>query len=79
MENKSFEEIKRVCTNLPKLFFSDPLAPVVVYTDASDHGFGSYAVQLKDDGNGNIREEPVAFLSGTFNKQQMISKITGDL
>jgi hypothetical protein len=67
----AFEEIKRVCTNLPKLFFSDPLAPVVVYTDASDHGFGSYTVQLKDDGNGNIREEPVAFLSGTFNKQQM--------
>jgi hypothetical protein len=67
---KAFEEVQDACRELPKLFFAHPDAATVVFTDASDYGYGSYTVQRRIGPDGQITEVPIAFLSGIFNKQQ---------
>ena len=37
---KTFDRIKAMINDIPKLFFVDPTAEVKVYTDASDYGIG---------------------------------------
>ena len=67
---KAFEQVQEACRNLPKLFFAHPDAPIIVFTDASDYGYGSYTVQRRTGPDGKVHEVPIAFLSGIFNKQQ---------
>ena len=58
---------------LPKLFYVDPNAEIVVYTDASDYGIGGYVCQLIDkdvDGTMVRLEHPIAFMSNSLNKTE---------
>jgi len=71
---KTFDRIKAMINDIPKLFFVDPTAEVKVYTDASDYGIGGYICQLiksKDDqGNELVTEQPIAFMSKSLTKTE---------
>jgi hypothetical protein len=67
----AFEKIRDVCNRMPRLFFRDPTLPIFVETDASDFAYGSYTYQKRLGTDGIWRDEPLAFLSQTFNKTQL--------
>ena len=64
---KTFDRVKAMISDIPKLFFVDPTAEVKVYTDASDYGIGGYICQLikSTDAQGNevTTEQPIVFMS----------------
>ena len=70
---QQFETVKNAVADLPKLFFVDPNADIVVYTDASDYGIGGYVCQLIDTNvNGTMvrLEHPIAFMSKSLTKTE---------
>ena len=70
---KTFDRVKSMINDIPKLFFVDP-TEVKVYTDASDYGIGGYICQLiksrDDQGNEIITEQPIAFMSKSLTKTE---------
>jgi hypothetical protein len=61
----AFAAIKEAINNCPQLFFPDRTSKVHLYTDASDVGIGAYVTQEVEG-----KEQPIAIMSKTFNKQQ---------
>jgi hypothetical protein len=62
---KAFEEIKEKIATCPTLYFNDQDGKVVLYTDASEYGYGAYLCQVIDG-----KEYPTNFISKSFNKDQ---------
>jgi transposase InsO family protein len=50
----------------PALFFVDESAPIIVMTDASDYGIGTYVYQLIDN-----KEHPIIFISKSLQGAQL--------
>ena len=62
----AFDDAKLAVSNCPKLFFLDTEGEAVLCTDASDYGLGAYLYQIV-----NGVEQPVMFISKSFNKVQL--------
>jgi transposase InsO family protein len=63
---EAFTQIKELTGNCPTLYFLDPTAEVVLQTDASDYGIGSYLFQLRDG-----KELPTRFFSKSLSGPQL--------
>ena len=61
----AFDQLLVVMGNLPKLYFMDNSADIVLETDASDYGIGAFLYQVVDKVN-----QPVAFISKSLSKVQ---------
>ena len=63
---KSFCELKKICTQTPVLAYANYEKPFKLTTDASKKGLGAVLSQVGDDGI----EKPVAFASRTLSKSE---------
>ena len=68
---QGFEKLKAMVNACPKLYFINNAYKVVLYTDASDYAHGAYLCQIAPNGEGEEREEPIRFLSGSFSGAQV--------
>ena len=62
----SFEAIKAMINNCPKLFYIDDKLPIYLNTDASNYAIGAYLYQIK-----NNKEVPIRFMSKTLTGAQL--------
>jgi hypothetical protein len=58
-EQSSFEELKQILKEAPVLNIFDPLKPIILDCDASNHAIGAVLVQPDE----NFNEHPVAYYS----------------
>ena len=68
--NEAYKDIIAAIAACPKLFYmedDDSEHPIFLKTDASDYGYGAYLYQMLH----KVREQPVAFSSKTFSKDQV--------
>ena len=63
---KSFDQLKQLCSNTPVLAYPDYKQKFKLYTDASESGLGAVLTQVKEDG----LERPVAYASRTLSKSE---------
>ena len=63
--NQAFEKIKELILHCDTLHLFDPDLPVIISTDASDHGLGAILLQVKDG-----EDVPVAFASRTLTQAE---------
>lgn len=61
-----FYKVRDLVANCPALFFVDDTAPIIVMTDASDVGIGSYIYQLIDN-----KERPIIFMSKSLHGAEL--------
>ena len=66
----AIEKLKALVNSRPKLYFIDYQLPIILYTDASDYAHVAYLCQLRRLTDGTSVEEPIRFLSGTFQGPQ---------
>ena len=65
IKRKQFKKSQEAIINCAKLHYSDPTAPIRVYTDASNYGIGAYVCQVVDG-----QEIPVEFISKSLTKAE---------
>ena len=63
---KSFDQLKKLCSNTPVLAYPDYKWKFKLYTDASESGLGAVLAQIKEDG----LERPIAYASRTLSKSE---------
>ena len=63
---RSFKQLKELCSNTPVLAYPDYKQKFKLYTDASESGLGAVLAQIKEDG----LERPVAYASRTLLKSE---------
>ena len=63
---RSFLELKDLCSNTPVLAYPDYTKNFKLYTDASESGLGAVLTQVKEDG----KERPIAYASRTLSKSE---------
>ena len=63
---KSFDQLKQLCSNTPVLVYPDYKQKFKLYTDASKSGLGAVLTQIKEDG----LECPVAYASRMLSKSE---------
>ena len=63
---RSFNQLKKLCSNTPVLAYPDYKQKFKLYTDASENGLGAVLTQIKEDG----LERPVAYASRTLSKSE---------
>jgi len=69
---RTFDNVKQSIVNCPQLFFVKEGHPIIVQTDASDYGIGAYLFQkVLNPTTKKVREQPIAFISKSFNKTQL--------
>ena len=68
--NLAYDEMVLAVAGAPKLFYlenDERSHPIILKTDASDYGYGAYLYQKLNQ----VKEQPVAFSSKTFSKEQV--------
>ena len=63
---RSFNQLKQLCSNTPILAYPDYKQKFKLYTDASESGLGAVLTQIKEDG----LERPVAYASRMLSKSE---------
>ena len=63
---RSFNQLKQLCSNTPVLAYPDYKQKFKLYTDASESGLGAVLTQIKEDG----LERPVAYAGRTLSKSE---------
>jgi hypothetical protein len=58
----SFERLKELINECPKLYYLNEKYPIVLCTDASDYAIGAYLFQVDEE----LKERPIRFLSKTL-------------
>ena len=63
---RSFNQLKQLCSNTPVLAYPDYKQKFKLYTDASESGLGAVLTQIKEDG----LKRPVAYASRMLSKSE---------
>ena len=63
---ESFRSARDTIASCPALFFVDEHATIILMTDASDYGVGSYILQVIDG-----KENPIIFFSKTLHGAEL--------